>query len=321
MRTKNAIRSRSISQVSLASMLCALALSAPPVSSRAQEAHEHHAHDAQGEGQSGQSEPSSQASASASQGTSSASQGSATVADVIVGHNHGGGAGEKLKEEVLLRTPRSGNVITSTTIRDQQIDNLTDVSQYVAGYRPNIAQPRSSRMTIRGVGIAGSGGSGYQSDTGYVVDDVYWTAPGFQWGDLIDVSSVELLYGPTGTAGNKNTNVGSLIFHTELPSFDDKTTLGANFGTYNRTRDTVNSTGALIDDWLAYRLAAYVNHGDGYYRDGYTGSTYQDINRAGLHFQLLGVGADWSDRFSFTYNGSNEHNDYLSGTVGHTSLV
>jgi len=323
MRAKKAFRSRSISQVSLASMICALALSAAPVSIRAQEAHEHHAHEAQGDAQSGQNPSSSQGAASASQGASSASQGAntATVADVIVGHNHGGGAGEKLKEEVLLRTPRSGNVITSTTIRDQQIDNLTDVSQYIAGYRPNLAQPRSSRMTIRGVGISSSGGSGYQSDTGYVVDDVYWAHPAFQWGDLIDVSSVELLYGPTGTAGNKNTNVGSLIFHTELPSFEDKTTIGANFGTYNRTRDTVDSTGALIDDWLAYRLAAVINHGDGYYRDGYTGSTYQDISRAGLHFQLLGVGADWSDRFSFTYNGSNEHNDYLSGTVGDSSLV
>jgi len=248
---------------------------------------------------------------------------SASVPEVHVNgeHSHGDGPGAKRKDEVLKKTPQSGNVVTSTTITDQQIDNLTDVSHYVAGYRPNIAQPRSSRMTIRGVGIAGSGGSGYQSDTGYIVDDVYWAFPGFQWGDLIDLSSVEILYGPTGTAGSKNTNVGSLIFHTQLPSFEDKTTIGLNYGTYNRTRDTVNATGTLIKDTLAYRLAGYINHGDGDYRDGYSGSTYQETNRAGLHLQLLGAGEDWSDRFSFIYNGSNEHNDYLTGTVGDTSLV
>jgi len=302
-------KSRRLSKVSLAAVAFGLAAGASFLPSHAQEAHEHH--HAQDDAQSGETP---QAAGQAAQGSSSA-----TVADV---HVHAQGGGEKLQEQVLARTPRAGNVITGTVVTDQQIDNLTDVSQYVAGYRPNIAQARQSKMTIRGVGVAqGSGGTGAFSDTGYVVDDVYWQNPLFQWGDLIDVSSVEMLYGPTGAAGNKNTNVGSLLIHTELPSFDDKTTIGANFGTYNRTRDTFNSTGTVDGDWLAYRLAAYVNHGNGPYRDGYSGSTYQDTNRAGLHFQLLGVGADWSDRLSFTYNGSNEHNDYLQGTVGNTSLV
>ena len=318
MSFRSTLKSRSLSKVSLAALAFGLASATSLLPSLAQEAHEHHEHHGSDAQDQAASTPAPQSdSATQSQGSSSA-----TVADVVV-HSHGGnGAGEKLQEQVLTRTPRSGNVITGTQIRDQQIDNLTDVSQYVANYRPLISTPRQSRMAIRGVGVAaGSGGSGSASDTGYVVDDVYWSFAGWQWGDLIDISSVELLYGPTGTAGNKNTNVGSLIFHTQLPSFEDKTTLEANFGTYNRTRDTVNSTGTVIPDVLAYRLAAYVNHGDGWIRDGLTGSTYQDTNRAGVHFQLLGIGEDWSDRFSFTYNGSNEHDDYLSGTAGNTSLV
>jgi iron complex outermembrane receptor protein len=316
MNRRQSVKSRKLSKVSLAAIVCGLASSAPLFSAFAQSTHEHHSEEASEPAQGGQA---------ASTATQGGAASTATVQDVVVnlGHSHGGhGAGEKLKEEVLTKTPQSGNVITSTTITDQQIDNLNDVAQYVAGYRPNITSARASRMAIRGVGISqGSGGSGAFSDTGYVVDDVYWQNPAFTWGDLIDVSSVELLYGPTGTAGNKNTDVGSLIFHTQLPSFDDKTTIAVNYGTYNRTRDTINTTGTLIPDTLAYRFSGYVNHGDGPYRDGYSGSTYLDTNRAGLHFQLLGVGDNWSDRLSFTYNGSNEHNDYLTGTVGDTSLV
>jgi len=313
MGRRQSVKSRKLSKVSLASLICGLAIGLPIGSlSAEEEAHEHHAHDAQAQAQSGED------------GKAADGPASATVADIQVnGHSHGGhGAGEKREEQVLTKTSQFGEVITGTVVRDQQIDNLTDVSQYVSNYRPLITVPRQSRMAIRGVGVAaGSGGSGSASDTGYVVDDVYWSFAGWQWGDLIDVSSVELLLGPTGTAGNKNTNVGSLIFHTDLPSFDDKTTIGLNYGTYNRTRDTINSTGTLIPDALAYRISGYVNHGDGWIRDGYSGSTYQDINRLGLHAQLLGVGDNWSDRLSFTYNGSNEHDDYLSGTAGDTSLV
>jgi iron complex outermembrane receptor protein len=309
MNRQKPVKSRKLSNVSLAAIVCGLASGTPIFPAYAQEAHEHHAHDAQEQNQNAEV---------------SGDPASANVADIqVTGHSHGGnGAGEKRQDDVLTKTPQSGNVITSTVVRDQQIDNLTDVSQYVSNYRPDITTPRQSRMAIRGVGVAsGSGGSGSASDTGYVVDDVYWGFAGWQWGDLMDISSVELLYGPTGTAGNKNTNVGSLIFNTQLPSFEDKTTVSVNYGTYNRTRDTVNSTGTLIPDTLAYRFAGYITHGDGWIRDGYSGSTYQDINRAGLHAQLIAVGGDWSDRLSFTYNGSNEHNDYLTGTIGDTSLV
>ncbi len=229
--------------------------------------------------------------------------------------------GEKLLEQVLTKTPRAGNVVTQRTLEDQQIDSVTDISRRVPGYRPNISTPRQSRNAIRGVGVAAGGGTGSPSDTGYIVDNVYWSFAGFQWGDLIDLSSVELALGPTGTAGGKNTNVGSIILHTQAPSFEPKTTVKSTFGNYNHFKQTINTTGTLIEDSLAYRFAGYLDRGDGWIKDPSTGSTYQDTNRLGLHLQLLGVGDGWSDRFSFIYNASNEHNDYLTGTIGDTSLV
>jgi iron complex outermembrane receptor protein len=240
----------------------------------------------------------------------------------VSGGNGPNGAGEKLLEKVLTKTPRSGTVVTGTAIEEQQVDNVVDVSRRVPNYRPNIAQPRQSRMAIRGVGIAaGSAGTGSPSDTGYIVDNVYWSFAGFQWGDLVDLSSIELLLGPTGTAGGKNTNVGSVVLHTQAPSFEPRTTLRTTYGNYNHFKQTINSTGTLVEDRLAYRASMYFDRGDGWIKDAKTGSTYLDTNRLGLHFQLLGVGDGWSDRASFIYNASNEHNDYLTGTIGDTSLV
>ncbi len=231
------------------------------------------------------------------------------------------GAGEKLQEKVLTKTPRAGAVVSERALEEQQVDSVTDISRRVPGYRPNISTPRQSRNAIRGAGVAAGGGTGSASETGYIVDNVYWSFAGFQWGDLIDLSSVELALGPVGTAGGKNTNVGSIILHTQPPSFEPKTTLKSTFGNYNHFKQTINTTGPLIEDALAYRFSLYLDRGDGWIKNVNTGSTLQDTNRLGLHFQLLGVGDGWSDRFSFIYNASNEHNDYLTGTIGDTSLV
>ncbi len=296
------IRSRLFSGASLASILVSLSISIPPNEALAQ---------------SPRSTPSQH---SGAQNPSEAPNETLHVNDIQVSGPNG--AGEKLQEKVLTRTPRSGSVVTGTTIEEQQVDNVTDLSRRVPNYRPNIAQPRQSRMAIRGVGVAaGSAGTGSPSDTGYIVDNVYWSFAGFQWGDLVDLSSVELLLGPTGTAGGKNTNVGSIIFHTQPPSFEPKTTVRTTYGNYNHFKQTFNSTGTLIEDQLAYRASVYLDRGDGWIKDANTGSTYLDTNRLGLHFQLLGVGDGWSDRVSFIYNASNEHNDYLTGTIGDTSVI
>jgi len=263
-----------------------------------------------------------EAGASPAQGAASETPASATVAEIHVNGNGARSTGQKNLDNILLRTPRAGAAVTSEVAEQQQVDTVTDISRRVPNYRPNIAQPRQSRMAIRGVGIAAqSAGTGSPSDTGYIVDDVYWSFAGFQWGDFVDFSSIELLLGPTGTAGAKNTNVGSIIVHTQLPSFVPSTTLRSTFGNYNHFKQTINTTGTLVPDKWAYRFSGYLDRGDGWIKDATTGSTYLDINRFGLHAQLLGVGDDWSDRISFTYNASNEHNDYLTGTVGDTSII
>lgn len=296
------VRARLRSSVSLASVLVGISLSVTVREALAQ----------------GPATPPSQQAAAPSLGDAGSL--SAQIQDVKV--TGAEAAAQKLQEQVLTKTPRSGTIVTDKVIEEQQIETVTDISRRVPGYRPNLVQPRQSRMTIRGAGIAAaSAGTGSPSDTGYIVDNVYWSFAGFQWGEFVDLSSVEVLYGPTGTAGTKNTNVGSIIMHTQLPSFVPKTTLRTSYGNYNHVRQTINSTGPLIEDALAYRLAFYLDKGDGWIRDARSGTTYLDTNRLGVHFQLFGVGDGWSDRLSLIYNGSNEQNGYLTAAIGDTSLV
>jgi iron complex outermembrane recepter protein len=245
-------------------------------------------------------------------------QGSGQVDDVVI---MGNSPGDKLMDEVMMQRPRSGDVVTGATIDNQEIRTLNELSQLVPSFRPNTTSPRQSRMAIRGIGTGASGGTGSASSTGYFVDNVYWGFAGWSFGNVVDLDAFEIQLGPTGTDGGKNTNVGAVRFHTKLPSFTQSTTLETSFSSYNNFMETIVATGPLIDEHLAYRVTLYGNRGDGWINNyGSAGGALLDANRAGARVQLLGVGDGFTDRLIFTYKGGNEHSNYLTGTIGDTTL-
>ena len=269
-------------------------------------------------------QPGSDAAGGATLAVDESGQISGQIADVVVSSDNGGMGntpGDKLMDEVMMERPRSGDVVTGATIQQQQIKTLNEVSQLVPSYRPNTTTPRQSRMAIRGIGTGASGGTGSASSTGYYVDNVYWGFAGFTFGDLVDLDAFEIQLGPTGTDGGKNTNVGAIRFHTAPPSFTQLTTLETSFASYNTFTEKIVSTGPLIDGRLAYRVSLYADHGAGWITNyGSAGGTTLDTNRGGARVQLLGVGDGFTDRLIFSFTGANEHDGYLTGTIGDTSL-
>ena len=244
-----------------------------------------------------------------------------TVADVKVTRD-GEGPGETSRPVMQAqKQPRAIVVIDPQTIEREQLDRLEEFQQKVPNYRANNGQPlQSSRQTIRWVGIGAGTGVGTESPTGFVVDNVFWKYWGFQFGDFVDLSSFDVSYGPQGTAGGKNTSVGNINIRTQLPSFTRRATVDTQFSSYGRVLEKVNVTGP-INDVLAYRISAYVDKGDGWIKDKYSGASYFDNNRWGVRAQLLYVGENITDRFIFNYVKSDEYDGYTAGAIGDTGLV
>jgi iron complex outermembrane receptor protein len=247
----------------------------------------------------------------------------AKVEDVIVSGNGAGDPNRLTRQEtrVLLNTPRSGGIVNGEKAQEEHLERLQDFTQLVPNYSPNIGNPRTSKPAIRGVGAGAGTGDGSESDTGFIVDNVFYKHVGFQWADFVDLQSFEVALGPQGTAGGKNTTVGNVVINTQLPSFERKASFETSFANYSHVIEKLNVTGPIIDDKLAYRVAFYLDKGDGWLHDAVTGANLLNNDRWGARGQLLYVGDEITDRLIFNYGASHETNNSTTGIFGNSFLL
>jgi len=246
----------------------------------------------------------------------------AKVEDILVSGN-GSGPNKLTRDEdrVLLKQTRSGGVVNGEKAQEEHLERLSDFTQLVPNYQPNIGNPRTSKPAIRGLGAGSGSGDGYESDTGFIVDNVFYKHVGFQWADFVDLQSFELALGPQGITGGKNTTVGEVIIKTQLPSFERKATVETTFANYSHIIEKLNVTGPIIDDKLAYRVAFYLDKGDGWINDAVTGAGLLNNNRWGVRTQFLYTGDEITDRLIFNFGTSHETNNSTTGIFGNSFLL
>lgn len=257
------------------------------------------------------------------------------------GASNGGGSGaEQLgnivvharkRAEFLENVPLSISALDGQTQATQHLDALQDFQQKLPNFQPNTSNPRTSSLSIRGAGGVIGGSDGSESGVGLIVDDVFYTHVGFAWGGLFDVQDLEIARGPQGTLLGKNTTVGAVLVNTYQPSFKPENSAEVDVGNYGAVTVKAHSTGAVIDDKLAYRISYYSEHNDGWIpnpaydqvnsqiNDNYRDSIrLLNANRWAVRFQLLWKPTDSiKSRLIAEHFDSDEYNNY-SGTVAPT---
>ena len=151
----------------------------------------------------------------------------------------------------LQETRESVAVFTKEEIADQVLFNLSDVTLRAA----NVTTSRNRSVTIRGINASGVGTSGSGLTTNVYVDGAPTTSTTFGL-NLWDVEQVEILRGPQSTTQGRNALAGAVVVSTADPEYD----LGANIqilaGNNDNRQYSGTITGPIIDDQLAFRLAA-----------------------------------------------------------------
>lgn len=223
----------------------------------------------------------------------------------------------RLREEKAQDVPLPVSVVGGKTAEREKLERLQDFGQKVPNFVPSISNPRTSAMSIRGISGISGGADGSESAVGLIVDNVFYTHVGFQWADFVDLQSLEVARGPQGTLLGKNTTVGAVVIHTQLPAFARSASVETSFGNYNRVTEKLNVTGPIIDDKLAARVTFFLDKGDGWIRDQVTGASINNNDRWGIRAQFLYVGDNFTDRLIFDRLRSDEYNNY-SGVTGNS---
>ncbi len=131
----------------------------------------------------------------------------------------------------------------------------------------------SANFTIRGLGINSSIPS-IDPTVGVFVDGVYLGVNGGVVFDLFDLASVEVLRGPQGVLFGRNVTGGAVVINTGNPTEDFRGKVRAAVdgpvdggrGGANYTASAVAS-GPIIEDVLLFKLGAYYNKDEGYFRN------------------------------------------------------
>jgi outer membrane receptor protein involved in Fe transport len=167
------------------------------------------------------------------------------------------------REQNLQDVPIVVTSLSAETLQDAGVRDIKDLQILTPGMTvTSTSSEASTTARIRGVGTVGDN-PGLESSVGVVIDGVYRSRNSVGFGDLGEMSRIEVLKGPQGTLFGKNTSAGVINIITEAPSFTPEFNGELNVGNYGAMAASGSVTGP-ISDTLAFRLYAGRRVRDGF---------------------------------------------------------
>ena len=169
------------------------------------------------------------------------------------------------RTESLQNVPIVVTTVGRQLLQDTGVRDIKDLSLLTPGLLvTSTTSEASTTARIRGIGTVGDN-PGLESSVGVVIDGVYRSRNGVGFGDLGDVSQIEVLKGPQSTLFGKSTSAGVINILTAAPSFKfggSAEFTASNYGGYG---GSVEVTGPLVADVLAGSLYFADRQRDGYF--------------------------------------------------------
>lgn len=189
-------------------------------------------------------------------GIAAAQEAPATIDDIIV-------TAQK-REQSLQDVPIVVTTLSQEVLDGAGVQDIKDLQILTPGMTVTSTQSEASTtVRIRGAGTVGDN-PGLESSVGVVIDGVYRSRNSVGFGDLGELSRIEVLKGPQGTLFGKNTSAGVINIITERPSFDPSISAELTGGNYGAMGGSVSVTGPLSDQ-IAGRLFVAHRERDGFY--------------------------------------------------------
>ncbi|TNE58480.1 MAG: TonB-dependent receptor, partial [Sphingomonadales bacterium] len=170
------------------------------------------------------------------------------------------------RAEPLQETP-----VAVTAIGGEALDRIyaTDLGD-LSGRAPNVLIntignfSSSVSVFIRGIGN-GDPDSSLDPSVGIYIDGVYLPRTANSALDMFDVEQVEILRGPQGTLFGRNTTGGAINYRTKRPTGEFDIRGSITLGEFGQRDIRAAVETPIVEDVLAFKIAALSQHLDGYY--------------------------------------------------------
>ncbi|MGK6322410.1 TonB-dependent receptor [Sphingomonas sp. DT-51] len=188
----------------------------------------------------------------------------------------------------LKDAPRSTSVVTGEELEKFQVNNFRDIVNRIGNVRTSWNNPNTASIFVRGIGWAAGAGV-LEPSVGVAVDDVSHGISAISaLSNYLDVETVEVVRGPTGSDGLRATDAGRVVIRTRAPSFTPEAAAAVTYGQRNALVATAVLGGPIVDDLLAYRISINREQGDGPYKNrNDTHYTWRNTDRTNVRAQLL----------------------------------
>ena len=190
------------------------------------------------------------------------------------------------RSQALADVPVAISAVTAETLQNSGANDIRQLNQLAPSLLvSSTGSEANGSPRIRGIGTVGDN-PGLESSVVVFIDGVYRSRSGIGLNELGEIDRIEVLRGPQGTLGGRNSSAGLISIISKAPSFDRISGGGeATYGNY----DFVRLAGGLnvpLSDNIAARVDGVYVQRDGFYRDPANSTRVNDRDRYFVRGQL-----------------------------------
>ncbi len=190
------------------------------------------------------------------------------------------------RTQELADVPVAVNVVSSEELRNSGASDIRELNQVAPSLLvSSTGNEANGSARIRGIGTVGDN-PGLDSSVAVFVDGVYRSRSGNALSELGPIDRVEVLRGPQGTLGGRNSSAGLINIYTAPPEFVFSGYGAFSYGNYDAIR-VEGGINAPLGDTLAARVDGVYFKRDGFYNDVVNDVRVNDRDRYLVRGQLL----------------------------------
>ena len=199
------------------------------------------------------------------------------------------------REQNLADVPVAISAVSSETLENSGTSDIRELNQVAPSLLvSSTGNEANGSARIRGIGTVGDN-PGLESSVAVFVDGVYRSRSGNALSELGPLDRIEILRGPQGTLGGRNSSAGMISIYTAAPEFDFGGYANFTYGNYDAVR-VEGGVNAPLGDTVAARVDGVFFRRDGFYNDVVNDTDVNNRDRYLVRAQAL---FEPSDSLSF----------------------